>query len=64
MIMIKIMIIIIINFLSFLYKNITTSKLGVGIFGHLTIRSDSDSGSHDPIPERFLIYFFSPLLIN
>ncbi len=36
--------------------------LGVGIFGHLTIRSDS--GSHDPIPERFLIYFFSPLLLN
>ncbi len=38
--------------------------LGVGIFGHLTIRSNSDSGSHDPIPERFLIYFFSPLLFN
>ncbi len=35
-----------------------------GIFSYLTIRSDSDSGSHDPIPERFLIYFFPPLLIN
>ncbi len=34
--------------------------LGVGIFGHLMIWSDSDSGSHDPIPERFLIYFFPP----
>ncbi len=38
--------------------------IGVGIFSHLTIRSDSDSGSHDPIPERFMIYFFPPLLIN
>ncbi len=33
--------------------------LGVGIFKHFTIRSDS--GSHDPIPKRFLIYIFSPI---
>ncbi len=38
------------------------NAVGVGIFSHLTIRSDSDSGSHNPIPERFLIY--PPLLIN
>ncbi len=40
------------------------TPIGVGIFSHLTIRSDSDSVSHDPIPEQFLIYFSPPLLIN
>ncbi len=43
-----------------MYIYISVYVLGVGIFSHLTIWSDSDSGSHDPIPERFLIYFFFP----
>ncbi len=37
-----------------------SSAVGVGIFSHLTIRSDSDSGSDNLIPERFLIYLFPP----
>ncbi len=37
------------------------SELGVGIFRHFAIRSDSDSGSHDPIPKQFLIYIFPPI---
>ncbi len=40
--------------------NSASCLLGVGIFSHLTIRPDSFSGSHDPIPEWFLIYFFPP----
>ncbi len=34
--------------------------LGMGIFSHLPIRSDSET--HDPIPEWFLIYFTCPPL--
>ncbi len=38
-----------------------TYRVGVGIFRHFTIRSDSDSGSHDPNQKRYLIYIFFPI---